>query len=50
MYKRQPQYERVKELVADALANGARAVTGGKAMDRPGYFFEPCLLYTSRCV
>jgi acyl-CoA reductase-like NAD-dependent aldehyde dehydrogenase len=39
-----PQYERVKELVADALANGARAVTGGKAMDRPGYFFEPTIL------
>ena len=37
----EPQYERVKELVADALASGATAVTGGKAMDRPGYFFEP---------
>jgi len=40
----EPQYERVKELVADALANGARAVTGGHAMDRPGYFFEPTIL------
>jgi acyl-CoA reductase-like NAD-dependent aldehyde dehydrogenase len=40
----EPQYERVKELVADALANGATAVTGGKAMDRPGYFFEPTIL------
>ena len=39
-----PQFERVKELVADALANGARATTGGKAMDRPGYFFEPTIL------
>jgi acyl-CoA reductase-like NAD-dependent aldehyde dehydrogenase len=39
-----PQYERVKELVADALAGGATAVTGGKAMDRPGYFFEPTIL------
>jgi acyl-CoA reductase-like NAD-dependent aldehyde dehydrogenase len=38
------QYERVKELVADALASGATAVTGGKAMDRPGYFFEPTIL------
>jgi acyl-CoA reductase-like NAD-dependent aldehyde dehydrogenase len=39
-----PQYERVKELVADALSGGATAVTGGKAMDRPGYFFEPTIL------
>jgi acyl-CoA reductase-like NAD-dependent aldehyde dehydrogenase len=40
----EPQYERVKELVADALSNGATAVTGGKAMDRAGYFFEPTIL------
>jgi acyl-CoA reductase-like NAD-dependent aldehyde dehydrogenase len=40
----EPQFERVKELVADALSNGARAVTGGHAMDRPGYFFEPTIL------
>jgi len=39
-----PQYERVKELVADAIAGGARAVTGGHPMDRPGYFFEPTIL------
>jgi acyl-CoA reductase-like NAD-dependent aldehyde dehydrogenase len=39
-----PQYERVKELVADALSSGATAVTGGHAMDRPGYFFEPTIL------
>ena len=39
-----PQFERVKELVADALAHGARATAGGKAMDRPGYFFEPTIL------
>jgi acyl-CoA reductase-like NAD-dependent aldehyde dehydrogenase len=39
-----PQFERVKELVADALAHGAVAVAGGKAMDRPGYFFEPTVL------
>jgi acyl-CoA reductase-like NAD-dependent aldehyde dehydrogenase len=39
-----PQYERVKELVADALSHGATAVTGGKAMDGPGYFFEPTIL------
>jgi acyl-CoA reductase-like NAD-dependent aldehyde dehydrogenase len=39
-----PQFERVKELVADAVSQGARAVTGGHAMDRPGYFFEPTIL------
>ncbi len=42
-----PQFERVKELVADALAHGARATTGGKAMNRPGYFFEPTILTDS---
>jgi acyl-CoA reductase-like NAD-dependent aldehyde dehydrogenase len=40
----EPQYERVKELVADALSQGARAASGGHAMDRPGYFFEPTIL------
>jgi acyl-CoA reductase-like NAD-dependent aldehyde dehydrogenase len=39
-----PQFERVKELVADAISQGARAVSGGQAMDRPGYFFEPTIL------
>jgi len=39
-----PQFERVKELVADALAHGARATTGGRPMGRPGYFFEPTIL------
>src|SRR6266513_1999308 len=39
-----PQYERVSELVADAIKGGARAAAGGKAMDRPGYFFEPTIL------
>jgi acyl-CoA reductase-like NAD-dependent aldehyde dehydrogenase len=39
-----PQFERVKELVGDALAHGATAATGGHAMDRPGYFFEPTIL------
>jgi acyl-CoA reductase-like NAD-dependent aldehyde dehydrogenase len=40
----EPQFERVKELVADAVSRGARAVTGGHAVDRPGYFFEPTIL------
>jgi acyl-CoA reductase-like NAD-dependent aldehyde dehydrogenase len=39
-----PQFERVKELVSDALEHGATAATGGHAMDRPGYFFEPTIL------
>jgi acyl-CoA reductase-like NAD-dependent aldehyde dehydrogenase len=39
-----PQFERVKELVGDALAKGATAAVGGHAMDRPGYFFEPTIL------
>ncbi len=39
-----PQFERVKELVGDAVAHGATATVGGHAMDRPGYFFEPTIL------
>ncbi len=39
-----PQYERVSELVADAVAGGARAAAGGKSVDGPGYFFEPTIL------
>jgi acyl-CoA reductase-like NAD-dependent aldehyde dehydrogenase len=39
-----PQFDRVKELVADALSSGATAAIGGSAMDRPGYFFEPTIL------
>jgi acyl-CoA reductase-like NAD-dependent aldehyde dehydrogenase len=39
-----PQFERVKELVGDALSHGATAAAGGHAMDRPGYFFEPTIL------
>ncbi|MFG2004711.1 aldehyde dehydrogenase family protein [Spirillospora sp. NPDC048911] len=40
----EPQYERVSELVAEALAQGARAAAGGKPIDGPGYFFEPTIL------
>jgi acyl-CoA reductase-like NAD-dependent aldehyde dehydrogenase len=39
-----PQYERVKELVAEAFAGGATAVTGGGPVDGPGYFFQPTVL------
>ena len=40
----EPQYERVKELVSDALSQGARAASGGHPIDGPGYFFEPTIL------
>lgn len=43
-----PQFERVSSLVADALADGAVAAAGGRAMDRPGYFFEPTILHGAR--
>ena len=39
-----PQFERVSGLVADALADGATAVTGGGPVDGPGYFFQPTIL------
>jgi len=39
-----PQFDRVSELVADAIKGGARAVTGGKAIKGNGYFFEPTIL------
>jgi acyl-CoA reductase-like NAD-dependent aldehyde dehydrogenase len=39
-----PQFERVRELVADAVARGATAAAGGEPLDRPGYFFAPTIL------
>jgi acyl-CoA reductase-like NAD-dependent aldehyde dehydrogenase len=39
-----PQLERVEELVGDALSSGGRAAAGGKAMEGPGYFFEPTIM------
>jgi acyl-CoA reductase-like NAD-dependent aldehyde dehydrogenase len=39
-----PQFERVKELVDDAVAAGGRCVAGGKPMSGGGYFFEPTLV------
>ncbi|GAA1563187.1 aldehyde dehydrogenase family protein [Actinomadura kijaniata] len=39
-----PQFERVNELVAEAIAGGARAAAGGRPIDGPGYFFEPTIL------
>ena len=39
-----PQFERVKELVDDAVSHGATAAAGGRPIERPGYFFEPTIL------
>ena len=36
--------DKVSALVADALDSGARVVTGGSAIDGPGYFFQPTVL------
>ena len=37
------QFEKVKEFLADARANG-KIVAGGKALDREGYFIEPTIV------
>lgn len=39
-----PQFERVKELVAEAIEAGADVAAGGAARDGGGYFFEPTIL------
>ncbi len=39
-----PQFERVRELVADAVAAGGHCVAGGSAIDGDGYFFEPTIV------
>lgn len=39
-----PQFDRVSELVADAIRGGGRAAAGGAPLDRPGYFFAPTVL------
>jgi acyl-CoA reductase-like NAD-dependent aldehyde dehydrogenase len=38
------QLARVEDYTAQALADGARAVAGGRRLDRPGYFFAPTIL------
>lgn len=38
------QLGKVTDLVADAVAQGARVVTGGAAADDAGYFFPPTIL------
>lgn len=39
-----PQFNRVVELLDNALANGARAASGGAPLDRPGFFLPPTIL------
>ena len=39
-----PQFERVRDLVADAIAQGARVAAGGAPADGDGYFFLPTIL------
>jgi acyl-CoA reductase-like NAD-dependent aldehyde dehydrogenase len=43
-----PQFTRVKELVADAVAHDLRPVAGGSPVDGPGYFFQPTILAEAR--
>ena len=40
----EPQFERVKGLVAEAIEQGAVAAAGGHPIDGEGYFFEPTIL------
>ena len=39
-----PQYDRVSELVRDAIAGGATIAAGGGPLVGDGYFFEPTIL------
>jgi acyl-CoA reductase-like NAD-dependent aldehyde dehydrogenase len=39
-----PQFERVLGLIEDALKSGGRALAGGAALDRPGYFIAPTVI------
>jgi len=36
--------DRILALIDDAVRRGARVVTGGRAVDRPGYFIEPTVV------
>ena len=39
-----PQFERVLTLMGEALARGGRALSGGGALSRPGYFIAPTVM------
>lgn len=38
------QIAKMEQLIADAVARGAKVLTGGKRIARDGYFFEPTVL------
>jgi acyl-CoA reductase-like NAD-dependent aldehyde dehydrogenase len=40
----QPQYDKVLAILQDARDRGARVVTGGGALPRPGYFIAPTVI------
>ncbi len=42
------QRDRILGIIGDGVSQGAQVVTGGKAMDRPGYFIEPTILTGTR--
>jgi acyl-CoA reductase-like NAD-dependent aldehyde dehydrogenase len=42
------QFDRVRGLVAEAMADGASAAAGGAPMEGPGYFFAPTILTGAR--
>lgn len=39
-----PQFERVLGLIEDALRRGGKALAGGAALERPGYFIAPTII------
>lgn len=39
-----PQFERVLGLIDDALRHGGKALAGGGALNRPGYFIAPTVI------
>ena len=39
-----PQFERVCELVQDALEHGGKAVSGGAPLDGPGFYYPPTIM------
>lgn len=40
----QRRVDAMKRLIDDAVENGAQLLTGGKPLDRPGFFWEPTIL------
>lgn len=40
----EPQLKKVMELIADARSAGARVLSGGNRIDRPGFFHEPTIV------